>query len=157
VKMVEAVEVEKWERGYRDGVWLVPITRSEPWGGAVQRFFTSIVPTKGRIMYGRWEARRPGEKPVMVRTVAGDKTRANFVAIVLYEDWVLAEDNERSTDKKYEIISINASPLDKDVPMTPETMKRNMNHEAGGTKGTYTDEEFAESEAFWKAHAMVER
>ena len=85
----------------------------------------------------------------------GKKTPAKFVDIVLYRHDVLAENNERSTDACWEIISINASPIE-NLPMQPMTMARNMLNKEGGTKAEYTGQQFAESLWFWKEHCMYE-
>jgi|WetSurSiteA1Bulk_404760.scaffolds.fasta_scaffold00108_30 hypothetical protein len=137
-----------WEPGYKPGVFTVQVP---PY-----LFKTSIVPIEGREVFTRLEARQEGEEPVCVRTVSGKKLPPLRVDLVIYSAAVLDEDNDRSTDADFEIISINASPTSEPVPMTPTAMARNQLHLTGGTKGNYTPEQFAKSIMFWETHAMVE-
>lgn len=100
--------------------------------------------------------RQEGEKPVKHRTLPGfDKTPAKFVKIVVYRADTLAQDNDRSSDAEWEIIAVNAE-IDENTPMTPETMKRNSNHDQGGTYREYSDKEWKDAYKYWDNHVMVD-
>ena len=70
---------------------------------------------------------------------------------------VLAENNEQSTNEKWELISVHAIPkgIDK-LPMGPVTMMRNQLELLGGTKAYYSSEEWAESVRFWQQFAALD-
>jgi hypothetical protein len=107
------------------------------------------------ILETTFEKRWEGEEPVLKTVVVnGKKTPARFVNIVLYHHDVLKESNEQSSDAEWEIISINAS-LFENEPMHPMTMARNMLQKAGGTKGEYSGQQFAEALWFWREYAPV--
>lgn len=79
---------------------------------------------------------------------------ANFVKIVCYSAEALSENDERSTDCEWEIISIVASPIENE-PMPPLTMARNMLEKKGGTKSEYTAKEFAEAIYYWSQRIRI--
>jgi hypothetical protein len=135
--------------GYRDGVLLVPV----PPDG----FFSSTVSvTKDTPLTASFVARRPNEEPyIKVNASGGSKQPAVAVDIVLYRHDVLAEGNEHSCDADYEIVSINARVTVEPEPMHPLTMARNMLYLPGGTKATYTAEEFAEAVHYWSSRCML--
>lgn len=147
-KMVDANR-EKAVQGYKLGVFKTPVPS--------EGFFTSIVKLTADVMLGAaFKARREGEEPFINVYAIGEKLPAKRVEIITYSKEVLAENNERSTDADYEIVSINASPfLDSDTPMDPVTMMRNFLHRPGGTKGEFSAQQFAESILFWSQHANV--
>lgn len=101
-------------------------------------------------------ARREGEDPVLSTViVGGKKVPAKFVEIVLYARETLGGD--AATDADYEIVSINASPYEFEVPMDPTTMARNYLQKTGGTQqGDYGDQKWADAAWFWSRHANVE-
>lgn len=100
--------------------------------------------------------RQAGEKPVITRVIKNiEKPEAKFAKIVVYRADVLDKDNDRSSMAEWEIVSINAQNYET-VPMSPSTMLRNTNHEAGGTYREYTQEQWDESYAFWDNHASIE-
>ena len=79
-----------------------------------------------------------------------------FVSVVLYSREALLEnDGEVSSDAEWEIVAIICSDVEKE-PMRPLTMARNMLQKAGGTKSTYTAEEFAESIYYWSQRVSIE-
>jgi hypothetical protein len=146
---LEALVLEHFDKaqpGYRDGVVLVPVPP--------ERFYASTVEvTEGMKLGARFEARQEGEAPVL-SIVAHDvpKQLAKAVDIVLYRADVLAEDDDRSSEAEWEIISVNARVSETPEPMDPVTMARNYLHLAGGTKGEFTAEEFAEAIIYWATH-----
>lgn len=140
------------ENGYRDGVILVNVPPN--------KFYSSIVKLdESSQLVSKMASRKPKEDSVIQTYVKNvSKSKAKSVQIVLYRSDVLNEDNDRSTDSNWEIISINASPYEKDVkiPIHPVTMMRNELHLTGGTKAEYDKEEYIESIKFWSQHANVE-
>jgi len=137
------------KEGYRDGVILVPLPPT--------KFYTSMCEiTKDSVFETKFVSRREDEEPIKRTSLKnGEKTRANFADIVLYRYDVLRENSEQTGDCEWEIISINASPIE-NIPMQAMTMARNMLNEEGGTKAEYTGQQFAESLWFWKDYCMYE-
>ena len=131
-----------WENakpGYREGVLLVPV---EPQG-----FFSGVVQLQeGDSLSGVYEARREGEKPRKAVVVDGrGKLPAKAVDIVLYNSRVLAEgeDNELPAEpNNWEVISINASPYQGEMPIEPNVLMHNHFGSSGGTKTNLSDEQF---------------
>lgn len=78
-----------------------------------------------------------------------------YCKAVCYSAKALMENNgQRSTDKKWEIITIIGSSTEHE-PMHPLTMARNMLELVGGTKSEYTAKEFAEAVHYWSTHIKV--
>lgn len=99
--------------------------------------------------------RQEGEKPVKKRTLPGfDKSPAKFAKIVVYRADVLEKDSDRSSDAEWEIIAILAQDQE-NVPMDPETMKRNNENEVGGTYREYTQKEWDDAHSYWNTHVKV--
>lgn len=144
-----AENLDKAKPGYRDGVILVPVPPEKFFSGVIEVNFDTI-------LVAHFEARREGERPYINVTALGEKSPAQFVDIVLYRHDVLMEKNEASTDADWEIISINARTTPEEQPITPMAMARNMLELPGGTKGTYTAEEFAKSIIYWSDKALKE-
>ncbi len=150
---------DNWHKrkpGYRDGVILIPI---EPDG-----FFSSVIQLKeGDNLVGQFKARREGEKPRKSTFYAGSASKmpAKSVDIVLYRADVLAEDkdNGRSADSDWEIVSINASPTEEEMPIPTGALIANHLHLSGGTKTNLSDTEFVnllrKSVEFWSDKALV--
>ena len=151
--------------GYRDGVILIPLPGIIPAASArpERYFYTNIVQLQeGDKLVGEYKARREGEEPrKSFGVVGGKKTYAAEVDVVCYRADVLDEDGDRSTDAEWEIISINAYDLPRDmpVPMPPETLIANHFHLSGGTKTNMSAEEFVQalkkSVLWWKGRAHV--
>lgn len=121
-------------------------------------FHTSIIEITNdnrHLVEEIFEPRVEGEKPVITRVIRGlDKPPAKFVKIVIYRADVLAKDSDRSSDAEWEIVAILAQD-EEHVPMTPNTMLRNNNHEKGGTYREYTDAEWEEAYNYWDNHAKI--
>lgn len=98
--------------------------------------------------------RAEGEAPVRLRVMKGKKLPATFVQVVVYRADVLDRDDDRSTNAEWEIVAINAQP-DRVTPMHPTTMRRNAEHAVGGTMRSYTDQEWQETEDYWRDHAFI--
>lgn len=151
-EQVEALTEANFDRckpGYRDGVVLVPV----PADG----FFSGVVEvTEGMALVATLVRRRPEEEPYIDVLAPGQpKLPAKTVDVVLYRHDVLAEGNEQSCDAEWEIISVNASPVEGGVPMHPVAMMRNMMVLPGGTEATYTAEQFCEAIRYWSTRAMA--
>ncbi len=98
--------------------------------------------------------RREGEDAVCQTSALGEKTPAKYVEIIVYHRDILGPD--ASTDAEWEVVSINASPLEGPIPMDPITMARNQLLKTGGTfQREYTSKEWAEAVWFWAQHANV--
>ena len=143
-------------QGYRDGVILVPIP---------PRFMrTKVVPMEFvREFRTTFESRVPGEPP-RKKTVAlvDDLPLARSASAVLYRGDVLQEDNDRSSDKFWEVITILAHAGTEPEPMTVGTLLANHFHEEGdgGTRTNMDAKQFEEAIGkayrFWKAYCMAE-
>lgn len=133
--------------GYRDGVVLVSLP---PLG-----FFSGVVDvTSDTPLRADFSARRKGEEAyISVTAIGGEKLPAKVVEVVCYRRDVLEKD--ASTDAEWEIVSLNARPTDEPEPPTPVAMARNFLELPGGTKATYTAEEFARSIMYWSKRAML--
>ena len=140
------------EKGYRDGVILIPV---DPDG-----FFSGVASlSPGDSLEGEYSSRQEGEDPRKHIFVAGDKMPAKSVKVILYNKEVLAENNENRSDAEWEIISINASPTDEDVPIPVDALIYNHFNLSGGTSSKMTNDEFCltlrKSVQFWSDKAMV--
>tara|TARA_Y100000034_G_scaffold89034_1_gene106995 strand:+ start:52 stop:666 length:615 start_codon:yes stop_codon:yes gene_type:complete len=84
----------------------------------------------------------------------------NYAKVVCYSHAALLENGGTRTIQPdgsvddWEIVCIIASPVENE-PMPPLTMARNMLEKAGGTMGTYTSEEFAESVYYWSQRIRI--
>lgn len=121
-----------------------------------ESFWSAVRPLReGDEVRTTFVPRAPGEEPVLHTVVAGSKTPAKHVEIILYHRDVLGA--HASTDAEWEIVSINASPDDGPYPMDPTTMARNQLVRTGGTyQRTYSSDEWAASAWFWATHANVD-
>jgi hypothetical protein len=144
--------LDKAKQGYRLGVLLVPVPAND--------FYCGFITLKnGDVLVGNYTPRIEGEDPRKHLYAFGKKTPAKSVMIVLYAHDVLSENNEQSCEAEYEIISINASSTDKEVPMPVGTLIANHFNFSGGTSTKMTNDEFVaslkESAIFWKDKALV--
>ena len=159
IKEVEACLDDDFgvSKGYRDGVLLVSVDPTD--------FYSSIVKLDdGDTLIGKYKARQQGEtgrKSINVPN-KGRKSPAKYVELVLYSVAVLKENDENEgckNDEDYLIISINASPTNDPVPMTPDTMMYNYFKQSGGTDMKCSPEEFVgrlrEAFMFWKDRANI--
>lgn len=139
--------------GYREGVILVPV---EPIG-----FYSGIITLKeGDLLIGDYKSRRDGEEPRKnLYAMIGNKIPAKSVFIVLYHHDVLAENNEAETDAEYEIVSVNASPIESEIPIPTDALIANHLGLSGGASTKMTDSEFVvllrQSIEFWKDKALA--
>lgn len=142
--------------GYRPGIILVRV----PADG----FFSSVVSLdEGSELVGAFESRRKGEAPrKQVRAKGASKIAAKQVDLVLYPTSILAESGDNTisvADGSYEIVSINASPVEGEEPIHPETLMHNHFGSDGGTDTKMSDADFAAqlrvSFAYWADKAMA--
>ena len=118
-----------------------------------------------------YEARRPGEQPVIVKTITrASRPNAKTIDLVFYSHQALEAD--ASSNAEYELVSINTMPTKlkqgEEEPMTPETLWRNYLSKIpgcpAGVGGTYRPEwddeevfrkELASSETYWADKARI--
>jgi len=154
-RIVEAHAAGAVRPGYRDGVCLVDIDVADILSGVVTL-------TEGTELVGSFKARRAGEEPrQQVLAKGAVKLPALSAYAVLYRSDVLAEggDNTLAADSGgWELISLNASPVEGDMPIDPVTLMHNHFGSSGGTATGMTDAELVAalrtSFAWWKDKAM---
>lgn len=102
--------------------------------------------------------RQEGEENyIQIRAKSGIPVKPDRIEYILYHHDVLSENNEESTDKDWELISIHAIPKGVNkLPMGPVTMMRNQLELKGGTKANYSSEEWAEAVQFWQKYAAID-
>lgn len=163
--LTEAYFMSGARPGYRDGVKLINIALPSLFMTSIVSFESLKGTESMENVHVTFEPRQPGEAPVVQTTIYAEKQEAKYVDIVLYRHDVLEEGSEASTDAQWEIISINASPIDKPVPMNSTTWARNTLKETGGTDPQYDNktreelleviQERAEAAMFWSRHTMI--
>ena len=140
--------------GYRNGVRIV--TGSEH---LINEFICPFVKIdKSSELISKIVCRQDGEEPyIQIRAKSGTPVKPGRIEYILYHHDVLIENNEQSTDKDWELISIHAIPkgLNK-LPMGPVTMMRNQLELKGGTKANYSSNEWAEAVKFWQKYAALD-
>lgn len=156
-RLLELVE-ENFHRakpGYREGVCLVPVP--------AKGFFCGIVELQeGDKLIGEYKARRPGEEPrksVRASRAGRSKMPCKSVKVVLYRRDVLEEGDEDRTGCDWDVISINGSPTEGEMPIAPMTLIANHFQLDGGTATGMSPAEFERalevSVLFWKNKAML--
>ncbi len=149
------IKKKQFYAGYRDGVVIVKVDKK-----LNKNFVCPFVKIqKNTILESALVQRQPGEDRY-IQTVAlnGVPLKTGNVELILYSKDVLAENNESSTNKYWELISINAIPLGVEkLPIGPITMMRNQLDIKGGTKAEYSSEEWAESVQFWQQYAPLKQ
>ncbi len=147
--------------GYKAGVILVrvPADGFDTFGDCeeIGMFYSGVIQLdETSELIARFEARRGEEEKYINVTAKGYKIPAEYVEIVLYHRDVIIEDGDTPPDAEWEIVSINARTTALPEPMTPMAMARNMAGMAGGTKASYTAEQFMQSILYWSDKAMAE-
>ena len=137
----------KIQPGYREGVVLAEVDPS--------KFRSAIVDlNENSRLTANYAPRREGEAPFIRVSAKAKKQQAKYASIVLYRWDVLEENHERETEAEWEIVCIKARTDKEEEPMDPYTMARNFLHLKGGTKGTFSAEDFAKSIVYWNNHVM---
>ncbi len=143
---------KKYEQGYRDGVIIVPVEKK-----LLNNFVSPIVKINDKTkLNAEYVSRRPEEEPyIKVTALNGKRLKTGKVELILYRNDVLKETNENETNKKWELISFHAVPIEvMKLPMGPVTMMRNQLQLKGGTKGYYSSTEWAKSVEFWQKYCF---
>lgn len=149
-RVISQLSNEQFTPGYRDGVVTVTIN---PHG-----FFSSVTQlNEGDKLHGEFKARREGETPRIQMHAKGSKMPAKSVEVVLYRHDVLGTD--ANTDATWEIVSVNASPEQGEIPIHPDTFMHNHFGSDGGTATNLSDADFVaklkKSFLYWKDKALV--
>lgn len=97
--------------------------------------------------------RRPHEDPYVRVTADSAPDSVRHAAVVLYSRALLLPE-EPNFDADWGVVSIMATAT-ADEPMHPLTMARNMLERPGGTKATYTAQQFAEAVYYWSQRASI--
>jgi hypothetical protein len=146
--------------GYRDGVALVSVPP--------ERFRSSIVPVgPDTPLLATFGARREEEESHLGVVAPGtEKVQAKRVDVVLYSRKTLEETGESTGPEEWQVISINASPTEEEVPFAPIARARNILQLQGGTDAKLEEksreelrdmiEDMARATIFWSQHVMVE-
>ena len=150
----EKLNENNFTRGYRDGVVLIKVENK-----LVKKFICPFVKINDNsILKAEVVRRREEEEPyIRIKAKNGTELKAGSVDIILYRNDVLKETNEQTTNSDWELISFHAIPEGVDnMPMGPVTMMRNQLQLKGGTKGSYSSRQWAESVKFWQEYAIKE-
>ena len=142
-----------FKKGYREGVILVQVAKP-----LIQDFVCPIIKiNKQTKLVAEYLKRRDDEESyISVKALNGKPVNTKNVDLILYRKDVLKETNEDETGKEWELISFHAIPNGLDeLPMGPVTMMRNQLQLPGGTKGTYSSEQWAKSVKFWQKHCFL--
>ena len=165
------------KEGYRKEVLLVPIPSNSRFPTGQYCFYSGVVQLKdGELLGGCFESRKEGETPRKHITsgcssklshngnlvTVGGKIPAKSVQIVLYSSTVLAEDGDNELppeEGNWEVISINASSTEGEMPINPNTLMHNHFGSDGGTDTKLSDSEFVAmlktSFEYWKDKVMA--
>lgn len=122
-----------------------------------------ITPENEHLLRSKYQARREGELPVLVRYFTGlTRGPAHHLNIILYSrEQLLAEDKatgqDDTPDADWSIVAVNAEPGEIDSPIPPVTMMRNALGKTEGGSGFPLDHsKYLESVAYWSKYAQVE-
>jgi len=149
----EQMEKGRFKEGYREGVRIVQMEKQK-----TEHFFCPYVRVSEETeLEARVVKRRKNENTyIQVRALNGDLLPADKVELICYSHDILQENNEHSTDSKWELISIHAIPEGvSNFPMGPVTMMRNQLNLPGGTDASYDSESWAKSVEFWQNFAPL--
>jgi hypothetical protein len=143
--------------GYRHGVVLNTIP---------QEVFEGLPTLKSRVVKVNEDtefvtvckSRIPGEKPrKKTMALVEELPEAKYITAVLYHKDVLAEDNDRSTDAEWELVTVLCQ-MDVDEPMAPSTLMANHFKADGGTDTQMGPKRFEEalrkSYNYWKSRSL---
>ncbi|MBF88885.1 MAG: hypothetical protein CMG75_04350 [Candidatus Marinimicrobia bacterium] len=142
-----------FQTGYRDGVIIV--AGSETIAKNFACPFVEI--NQNTRLRAEWVKRQSGEEEyIRIRALNGKPLPAGKVEFILYNHATLKENQEQTSNADWELISMHALPEGiESLPIGPVTMMRNQLELKGGTKGSYSTEEWAQSVRFWQRYAAV--
>ena len=132
-KTKEEFDKGNFSEGYRRGVVLVQMPKEETHFFYSYDNYPMFEGMKLSAEYRRIKGREH-ENPKVVIEIKEPKIACKYVDIVIYRADVLEEDNDRSTNCDWEIISINGRLKKEPKPMDPLTIVRNWKHLKGGTE-----------------------
>lgn len=150
----DQLKLNLFSKGYRDGVIIVPVSSEY-----IKHFVCPFVEINSETkLKAEVVKRRPDEQHyIRIKALNGNLLKISNVDLILYRNDVLKETNENTTDDDWELISFHAIPKGVEkLPMGPVTMMRNQLQLKGGTKGIYSNEEWAQSVYFWQNYALKE-
>lgn len=149
------------QTGYRAGVYLL---RVKP-----EQFMSPVIKVDGDTkLEATFGSRRDDEQSHLGIVAKGEaKQPAKFVEVVLYHRETLMEDpKEKPGPEKWQVISINASPTEEEVPFAPIARARNILGLEGGTDAKLEEKsaeelielvrDMARATIFHSQHVMVE-
>jgi hypothetical protein len=114
---------------------------------------TTVTLRDGMQLSAEVTRRRPHEDPYVRVTTSGAADKPVHAGVVLYSRALLLPE-EPELEGDWGIVSIMATAM-ADEPMHPLTMARNMLERPGGTKATYTAEQFARAVYYWSQRVSV--
>ena len=147
-----------WKEGFKPGIREVTVDPKGFYAGVVKLDEDSVL----KAAFAPREGGGEGEESVTsVRASiaadgkypgSGGKLPASGVVVFIYTREVLGE--QATTDADWEIVSVQAVAGTEQV-MDPVTMARNHLGLAGGTKGEFSNDDFAKAIIHWTQHAVV--
>ena len=143
---------QEYTEGYRPGVVIIKVDQE-----MIAKFICPFVKIdENTNLKAEVVSRRNNEENyIRIKATNGKTLKTNSVDLILYRRDVLEENNEQTTNSKWELISFHAVPQGVEkMPMGPVTMMRNQLELPGGTKGVYKSEEWADSVKFWQNYAI---
>ena len=156
--------LDKLDVSLTEGIEIIRIYADDPiLNNTEGRFIGTFgVVEDGEEVAVAYEARRPGEQPVTVKTITrASRPKAKTIDLVFYSHQALEADASSNAD--YELVSINTMPTKlaqgEEEPMTPETLWRNYLSKIpgcpAGVGGTYRPE-WDDEEVFRKELSLAE-
>jgi hypothetical protein len=145
----------KKKKGYRKGVFLVPINS--------ELFKSNIVKlSEGDYLLGKFEKRVKNEIPRKKFSALAKPSKLmplKGVDVVVYSSAVLEENGDYQSISDFEALIVLKKVVKGNQPMPPETMMYNFYKGNGGTDMKCSDSEFVsqlkESFVFWKDKAII--
>lgn len=153
-KAEQAMNSGEFKKGYADYVSVVGTIDPK-----ILSSIAVITPENKHLLKTEITKRREGEDEFnhvyfLSKDVKG--LPSHHVDLILYTAEQLEKEKEKHTNADYDLISVNAEMGTKAVPISPETMKRNIKGpDSGGSGFQHTKQEISQSEKFWENHAFI--